>query len=346
MTTLYIRDNRGELREWSIYAEDDGLVIEHGLVEGVKQTKFEAIDYGKAARTQSEQIASRIQSRINKMLDRGYVEDIQQAMDSKPVNRLGLFKPMLAQKIQDVYVSFRDTFVQRKYDGNRCIIANVDGEVIAYSRNGKPITSIRHILSTINLEPGDAVDGELYCHGVPLQTIVSWIKREQEDTKKIQYVTYDYISSDPFVERLDYLTTIIGRNVTVAPTIRVGSMEEVNGLFKHFRDEGYEGAIIRDGILGYEDGKRSKSLLKMKEWYDDEFYVVDIHASKDGWAILECLMNNGKTFRVSAPGVIWEREEVLRKRLAYIGRYVTVEYAYMTKDGIPFHPIAKCWRAK
>ena len=35
--------------------------------------------------------------------------------------------------------------------------------------------------------------------------------------------------------------------------------------------------------VGYEDGKRSGSLIKLKDWLDQEFKIVDVSASADGW---------------------------------------------------------------
>jgi hypothetical protein len=124
----------------------------------------------------------------------------------------------------------------------------------------------------------------------------------------------------------------------------VFSEEQVLIWHKTFRKEKYEGTIIRHTPAGYEDGKRSKSLLKLKDWRDEEFLVTNILPSKDGWAILECVQSNGSYFTVTAPGNMAEKQEVFACKENYIGKYVTVEFAYRTQEGIPFHPIAKAWR--
>jgi ATP-dependent DNA ligase len=107
---------------------------------------------------------------------------------------------------------------------------------------------------------------------------------------------------------------------------------------------GYEGLIIRQGEYGYEDGKRSRSLIKVKKCFDDEFLVVDIHESVDGWAILECAVDNEETFRVSAPGSMADKFYVALSKDEYIGRFVTVEYFEITNAGKPFHPVAIGWK--
>lgn len=345
MTTLYLRDNKGALRKWSIYTEEHGLVIEHGLVDGATQTKYEYIPEGKVKRTLEQQIELQKQSRISKMLDKGYIYDIDEAMAQQPRNRLGFVKPMLAQRIENVTVDYSNAYVQRKYDGNRCMITHNGSQVVAYSRNGKLINTIPHILESIELLPGDTLDGELYCHGETLQTIVSWVKRLQDGSQYLKFMAYDYVCDKPFTERLELLLQVphLPSVCEIAPTYAVGSTDDVINHFELFRNEGYEGAMVRWGNAPYEDGKRSKSLVKVKEWLDAEFSVVNITASRDGWAVLTCKMPSGKTFDVSAPGTMDERTYVLENAAKYIGMKVKINYAYLTADGVPFHPVAIYW---
>ncbi|RLC99269.1 MAG: hypothetical protein DRI46_09770 [Chloroflexi bacterium] len=343
-TTLYIRDNTGSIREWAIKAIDDLITIRYGQMGGSMQYQYERVSEGKASRSLDEQIMSRMASRISKQRDRGYVNSLDKVKD-KTTNLLGLPKAMLAHKLRDVKdIDFEGAYYQHKYDGNRCMITNQDGVNIAYSRNGKRVESIEHILQDIQLAPGEIIDGELYCHGYPLQTIVSWIKRKQENTIMLKYHMYDMVMDAPYAERLHHLDLIeYGQNIEIAPTTRIISLEEAMSYFRSSRDMGYEGGIIRWGEKGYEDGKRSKSLVKMKEWHDEEFKVIDIHESADGWGILECILPDSTTFRVSAPGSIPEKVHVLNNRDQYLDRNITVEYAQLTKDGIPFHPVATMW---
>jgi ATP-dependent DNA ligase len=251
---------------------------------------------------------------------------------------------MLAKTFDSRIVVGKNSYVQRKYDGNRCIIGNVGDRIVAYSRNGKEIEGITHITDNIRLEEDQFVDGELYCHGESLQTIVSWIKRKQPGTVKLEYVMYDVISPLPFHERLQIVNSIRGKHCYSADTHKVSNEQKVMEYFETFRKEGYEGAILRVGENGYEDGKRSSSLLKIKAWVDSEFRVTDIQASKDGWAILVCQTYSGKLFTVSCHGTIEYKTTVLEQKELFIGSYVTVEYAYLTAEGIPFHPVAKNWR--
>lgn len=368
--TLYIKDNAGHLRYWTVREAEDGLEIEHGVVGGTPQFQYEEISYGKGGRDQDEQIESRIQSRINKQLQKGYIWDIEKARVSKPMNQLGFHKPMLAKKERDVNVPLLRTktiFTQRKLDGNRCLIHNDGVKLTAYTRNGKPINTIWHILKELDgiIPEGCTLDGELYLHGTALQTVASWIKRYQPNTLKVQYHVYDLISDEPFSVRSKRLGAILSRldnkanyPIKLVETfeIKPDSPENLWDKFREARAEGYEGLMVRSdhkivrGELvqcGYEDGKRSGSLIKFKGWESEEFRVIDIIPSKEGWARLVCehIGDNGRIkFTVSCPGEMTFRYYVMTNRERYIGKHVTCDFAYWTQAGIPFHPTAIAFR--
>lgn len=342
-TELYQEDARGKMRLWTITNEDNVIIIEHGELGGVMQRKTETVRTGLATRTIEEQVRSRIRSRINKQYDRGYKDTIEGARLRKGTNALNLFKPMLAKPMKDVRnIDYDTSWAQYKYDGHRCLITKQDGKVIAYSRQGKLINSISHILDELDLAEGMTLDGELYCHGVPLQTIGSWIKREQDATKNLMYCAYDSVSEAPFESRLRTVQGALAfsKNALAAPTAPAGDASEVRQFFIAARSRGYEGAIVRWGEEGYEVGKRSKYLVKVKSVIDDEFQVIDMERSKDGWAILVCKTGEGVPFKVNAPGGYDEKLRVWNTRETWIGRYVTVEFSNLTKDGVPFHPVA------
>jgi len=339
---LYMRDNTGAMRQWSISAIDGDITISHGQMGGSLQHKTEVVIEGKASRSLREQVQSRIDSRISKQMDKGYIRNLAIAQTSKATNTLGLPKPMLAHKLKDVKnIDFNNAVSQPKFDGNRCMIYCKDGINYAYSRNGKPMEAIDHILDDIVLTEGQIIDGELYCHGESLQTIVSWVKRKQLNSLKLKYHLYDIIMDASYPVRSDCIMNLPhGDSVIPVPGDPCPDLRELMAKFREYRELGYEGAILRWGEAGYEDGKRSKFLVKVKEWESDEFFVIDIIPSKDGWARLVCDDKHGGSFTVSAPGSMLNKKEILQNKDNYIGRDITVEYANLTKDRIPFHPVA------
>lgn len=336
---------------WMIWSDADVIYYSHGVIDGAMNTHTEKVELNQSGRSLAEQIELQINSRVSRMLDKGYKYSLEDAMNS-PTNQLGLLRPMLAMSLDKVNnINARGAMLQRKLDGHRCLITRDGDDVIAYSRQGKIIDTIDHILEPIKsrIPDGVTIDGELYFHGEQLQTIASWIKRKQQNTSLLKFVAYDLISKDFYTERLKELQSILPREIHPKRVVVLGAVpytteESMWNYFGDCKERGFEGAMLRLAGYGYEDGSRSKSLIKIKSRHDEEFKVISVRPSKDGWAILECEIKPGLTFDVSAPGSVPEKTRVLIESEKYIGRLVTVEYANLTKDGKPFHAVATRWR--
>lgn len=348
MKRLYRISANGSLQIWSIEKlGNDHIMYSWGQIDGAMQFKTEKVFTNQSGRTLKEQQYLQMDSRINRKKDLGYKETIEEAKASTGTNAIGMLRPMLAQVYDPTKHDLRNLYRQYKYNGHRCLIARVGDYLIAYTRNGKPINTIKHILDGIDIPESTVLDGELYVHGMSLQGISSLSRRVQPDNIKLKYIVYDQMSDDIFANRFDELNGFkLGGNVIIAPTIKnclshiSNSMIDSDAKFK-----GYEGYIIRRNDTGYESGKRSKQLLKVKSCLDDEFLVIDIQPSKDGWAILTCCKGS-KQFNVPAPGTMDNKFEIYRKRANYIGRRIRVEFAEYTTYGTPFHPVAIEWRDK
>ena len=345
MTTLYKISNTGAIQVWTIEElRPDLLRILWGQQGGAMQTQTEVVEVNQSGRSLTEQMFSRMESRINKQKDKGYSLSLEQAYAQRGRNAAGLLKPMLAQTYDPVKHSLTGKKMQWKYDGHRCLITNDGGENIAYSRNGKPITTIDHILHNIIIPKGATLDGELYIHGAPLQEISSIVRREQLANRELQYIAYDTVSDRAFLGRYEELFGYkLCEDVVIAELLEVP--DQINNAYLQEKalGLGYEGFILREQGKGYECGKRSSQLLKIKQSMDAEFMVIAVHESKDGWAILECT-DGSVDFRVSAPGTMIEKTEVLSNSANYIGQYVTVEFSAYTNAGVPFHPVATRFR--
>jgi ATP-dependent DNA ligase len=241
----------------------------------------------------------------------------------------------------------RDGFWQYKYNGHRCLITRQGDELIAYSRNGKPINTVSHIFEGMDIPEGTTLDGELYIHGKPLQTISSIVRRIQPANKDLKYIVYDQISTLTFSNRFNSLLSYeFGASIIPAPTTSGGYFNELasNSYLKGVQSEGYEGLMFRNNDRPYEPGKRSSQLLKVKMRLDMEVVVGRISPSKDGWAILHCSTPTGKSVSVTAPGTMEQKYEIYENAHLYIGRMLTIEFAEYTKDGVPFHPVAIAFR--
>lgn len=346
MTTLY-RKNAFGIGIWSIWSVDNTIWIGHSsTIGGSPVVHTEVVQSGKQGRTLDEQVQSRIRSRISRQRDKGYVDTVEEA-EKGAFNQLGQIPPMLAQVYNGKPPSVK-AVMQRKLNGLRCMITRQDGELIAYSRRGKEITHINEIKGEVGqfLSEGVTVDGELYVHGVSLQTINSWVKRRQKDTSRIVYAMYDIVSDDNYTDRHAELVDMVGqgkkRCVVLPYKPYIGEMTRADEFAKA-REKGFEGLMIRLDNGGYEPNKRSANLLKDKAKLDGEVLVKDIVLSEKGNPV--CVVEyEGKEFRLTPPGGVADRTAAYNLKHNYIGRLLTIEYREKTDDGLPFHAVATEWR--
>lgn len=355
-TVLYMKDNSQSIRVWSIHAEDNTIIIERGVLGGESIISTEDIHCGLANRTISEQVEMRIKSRVNKKIDAGYVHSLEDAKLNQKTNSLGFLKAMKCSRYDEEQnkIPYDETYVQPKLDGHHCSIVKSNGELIAYSSNGKIITTIDHILKEIDIPEGTALEGELYHHGTIIQTIGSWVKKLQPNSLKLHYHVYDIVSSDCYSKRYKMLKTLtLGSRASVLETALIKGRFETAPILAGFIRRGYEGAVFRLLDHPYRPGARSKGVIKVKPMHfddgfaiDDEFLVVNIASSKDGWAILHCETDKGAPFKVACPGSVKEKTKVYLHREFYIGRHIKVQFSGWTNDKKPFHPVALMWREK
>lgn len=351
MLTMYRKHANG-IGTWRIWADGNVISIAHATTQGGQEVFHqETVTLNASGRSMQEQVDLRLRSRINLQRDRGYTENLEEALQGN-TNQLGLPLPMLAQPIKKVKRTPRaDDVLQLKLDGHRCLSTKQDGQIILYSRRGKVI-SLPHIEEFLQprIPEGTFIDGELYHHGTKLQTIGSWIKKAQPESLKLKYFCYDLISKDTYLDRYQELSDLLlAWSETDSPVRVLAVMPYTNDeaqakLFSSARAHGFEGLIKRTNDTPYEDGVRSSSLLKIKEFEDCEVTVEGIERSKQGMAVCICRTDAGKIVRPTAPGTHAEKQHVLDHPEQYIGRRLTIEFSMLTDDGIPFHPVAREWR--
>lgn len=345
-TTLYrVNAAKQTVQEWTITAEEGKLYTAWGPKAGKLQHRTELVELNNSGRSLEEQTILEFTSKINKKQLQGYMDNLADAYANASKNMLGLPRPMLAKVYKPNSVVHPEmSYVQRKYDGNRCMIAMTDGELIAYSRRGKQLFLLEHILDGMHIPEGTVIDGEVYTHGKSLQTICSYLKMRQAGTLELKFHAYDLVSDEAFISRYSQLCDLhLGGNAEVAPIEAVNCAGEALEHVPLYRNEGYEGVMLRTGTAGYQCDVRSNTLLKMKAWHSAEYQVEGITTNQDGWAIL-LLSHHGKPFRATAPGPVSEKIEVGKNYAQYLDRYITITYAYITADGAPFQPTAVAWR--
>lgn len=339
---LYKNTSLGQLQSWQIIVEGNTYYTIEGInqLSQSKPTVCVGKNIGRANETTPEQQALlEARSLFKKKLDKGYSKG--QPEVSK------FFEPMLAferEKYEKLLFTV-PTYVQPKLDGVRAILK--DGKLT--SRNGKAIVSCPH------LEFDDLfLDGELYNHSLKedFNKIISLTRKSKptqedldESKKLVQYWVYDQPGNSLFSIR--FLNIFVNKSnpyIKLVPTHQVFSLEEIEKYHEQFLSEGYEGTMIRLDLGPYEN-KRSKQLLKYKNFKDAEFLILDVEeglGNRSGMAgKLICLLPNGNKVGVSMTGTQEFMAQVLKDKDKVIGKQATVKYFSETNDGSLRFPTLK-----
>jgi len=96
--------------------------------------------------------------------------------------------------------------------------------------------------------------------------------------------------------------------------------------------------MLRLHGLGYKINQRTNQLLKLKDFLEEEFKVVNVIDGKGkfvGAAIFLCETPEGKIFETSPVGTMDYRRDLFQKKDQVIGTYWTVRFQAYTKDKIP-----------
>jgi len=349
---IFKRTKTKQIQTWAIevdgpcYRTNEGIL--NGVITSSKWTTATPKNVGKANETTAEeQAVKEAMAKRDKKLATGYVIN-QSDIDDVPKH----IQPMLAHLYDPTTPLPFPVFTQPKLDGIRCVAKN-DG---LFTRNGKLITSCPHILAEArvalnSLPESEFLDGELYNHAFRdnFSSLVSLIKKSKatpESEKYVQFHIYDLVHN-PEVTRPSFLV----RNVTIgAPfstmcfsylkqvqTDVAESQATLDSLYEQYLEMGYEGQIIR--LNKPYERCRSKSLLKRKEFIDEECAIIDILEGKGnrlGMAGKMVLKHpNGNEFRASITGGEAFYTELLEHKEQYIGKMATCRYQNLSEYGIP-----------
>ena len=342
LPTLYKYTELGQVQEWTIYVEGDSFYTIEGIntLSESKPTVCQGKNIGKSNETTPEQQAElEAKSKWQKKKDKGYNEVL--------TNEEKFFEPMLAHersKYEKLLFTV-PTYVQPKLDGVRCILK--DGKLM--SRNGKQIVSCPHLEF-----PNWFLDGELYSHSLKedFNKIISLTRKSKstqedldESAKIVEYWVYDLPSSPTvFSTRWKQLTErFFPSCFKFVPTYQVHSLKEIEQYHEKFLEQGFEGTMIRLDLGPYEN-KRSKQLLKYKNFQDDEFLILDVEeglGNRSGMAGKLICKIGDSTFGCSMTGTQEFMTQVLKDKDKVIGLEATVKFFQLTPDGIPRFPTLK-----
>lgn len=342
---LYMEQDSDRYRTW------DGT--QGGKIKSSEWRVAEPTNVGRSnERCEVAQAAFEIEAHYKKKLEKDYHLTLEAARSGGS----HIFEAMLAEK----YKTFQSGYAQPKLDGFRCI-AKKDG---LWSRSGKPFVSSPHIMEALaplfEANPDLILDGELYNHELrdnfdEIQSLIttkstkSLTEEHYAKTRAmVQYHVYDIPShKGNFDERHNVLLNVIESingcmvEQTVVQSVetrRVESADQFDILHGEWLENGYEGSMWRNNTP-YEN-RRTKNLLKRKDFIDEEFEVVAIEEGIGNWSgaakRVICRLSDGRVFGAGIKGTYERGVELLNEK----HDIVTIKYFQLTPDGIPRFGVA------
>jgi len=358
---IFKRTETGSIQQLELIVKNNTFYTVTGKVGGKLITSIPTVVEGKNIGRSNEtspveQAIKEAQAKWDKKVEKGYSTNIKKIDTCRTY-----FEPMLAHKYNDYKDNIKfPVLVSPKIDGCR-MVAQKNG---LWTRNGKPYVSCPHIIELLkpifDIHPTWVIDGEVYSHDNNFEKIISLVKRtkptitdlkDSEDMVKLwifdgltEYKTMGFWTRfDKIKNEIKNLIPDYKKHIVFVENEIANSHEEVVKAHDKYVSQGYEGVMIRVADSEYEN-KRSKHLLKLKAFLDDEYEIIDIiegKGNRSGMAgNLELKMPNGKTFSAGIRGGEDYYKELLKNKNKLIGKNTTIRYQNLSEDGIPRFPIA------
>jgi DNA ligase-1 len=292
-------------------------------------------------------------------------------------NTIPVFKVALADTYKPGMADFEEDMwlCSRKLDGVRCLtIIDKDGDITFHSRGGNEFLTLDNVKKDLKkLELSSVVlDGELCIvdkdGNEDFQSVMKEINKKNHTIDNPLLQVFDFLTLDEFNEqegavelgmRLTFLRGAVETYLNdVDDTLSEPIMEDIKHLkileqvliqdtdsfqemFDQASENGWEGLMLRKNC-GYE-GKRSKNLLKVKKFYDEEYTVKsiefgDIRYIKEGVEVEEEMVSNitiehkGNTVGVGSGFSMDERKKYFKNPELLMGKTVTIQYFEESKN--------------
>jgi DNA ligase-1 len=274
------------------------------------------------------------------------------------------FSVALADKYEPKLVDWKDEwYVSRKIDGARCIaIVDNNGDTTFYSRTGKEFDTLGVVRNGIkNLGVADVVfDGELCLvdedGNEDFQGVMKQLKKKDHTIPNPSFKIFDMITHDefyskkgeknrPYSIRYNNLREVMRDNSCTCLSVLGQELIKDDDHFaewtKRGNDYGWEGVMLR-ADEPYK-GKRSKDLLKVKKFFDDEYEVIDTEMGPFRYVknnaeceetMLSCVTIKHKDHlvRVGSGFTIEQRQEFYKNPSNILGKIIQVQYFEETKN--------------
>lgn len=288
---------------------------------------------------------------VNKIIDKLIPEfNVALCEDYDKQKKKPIFNPIVNK---DVW------YQSRKLDGCRAI-ASVDeeGNVTFYSRAGKEFKVLQKVIDEIKKLgfKNIILDGEICLikedGSDDFSGIMKEISRKDHVIQNPRYRVFDILTHQEFadqtsdtilserLQRLDQYDLSNSEIVKKLEQTKIVSQAQFENIREHAAEEGWEGIIIRKDT--FYEGKRSKNMLKVKQFQDAEYVVVDVEISNMRVTIANGvgglievnenllsaikIVHKGNIVSVGSGFTIDERRKYKENPSLIIGKTVTVKY--------------------
>jgi DNA ligase-1 len=274
------------------------------------------------------------------------------------------FSVALADKYDPDIVDWKDGwYVSRKIDGARCIaIVDTNGNASFYSRTGKSFDTLDIVAGGIKAlgVTNIVLDGELCLvdedGNEDFQGVMKELRKKDHTIKNPSFKIFDLVTHDefyskkgesnrPYSIRLADLIGVMEFNTCKCLSVLEQDKVKNDDHFAEWTAKadklGWEGVMLRSDAP-YK-GKRSKDLLKYKNFFDDEYEVIDTEMGpfryvKDGAeceeTMLSCvtIKHKGHNVRVGSGFSIDQRQDFYKNPKKILGKIITVQYFAESKN--------------
>ena len=269
-------------------------------------------------------------------------------------NLIPSFDCALASSFEDVDVNFltEEWFFSRKIDGCRDLTI-VEEHPECWSRQGNQFETLGLVEKEIKSFGINNVvfDGEICLvdgnGDEDFQGIMKQIRKKGHTIQNPRYLVFDIIplidfqnkkGNTKYADRYAKLQEVVRNNkfVQIVTQILVRDNDHFLALMEEAKAKGWEGGILRKNV-GYE-GKRSKNMLKCKEFSDGEYIVDSIEVGpfrmigSNGLEETVEVMTNvnithkGNSVSVGSGFTIDERKYYKEHPEEIVGKVITVKY--------------------
>jgi DNA ligase-1 len=258
-------------------------------------------------------------------------------------------------KVKNIDITDGTWFLSRKLDGVRCLTIVRDGTVRCFSRNGKEFETLGVVKEEIRrLGITDCVlDGEICVMkedgSDDFQGILKEIQRKDHTIKLPRYWVFDILTLEEFdsgtgtvaLSERRVRKSFDSKILVTLPQSILKSAEELVYFRNTAKEKGWEGLIARRDV-GYE-GDRTKNMLKLKEFFDAEYRVVEaimgaqrviVEEREVEEIVLSAVIveHKGNRVQVGSGFNMDERRRYFKNPEKIVGKIINVQYFESTVD--------------